>query len=87
MKEILKYEDNSGGLWDTKEQALLEDSRIILRELFDQWIDWEDGDFALEECIADIKKKPYLTNALLHVLDIQQKNGILQVPETKPKNQ
>ena len=70
MKEIVKYEDNGGALWDTKEEAMLADSNLVLREFFSLYC----SHYELDEWIDGAKKDPKIIKALIHVLDINEIN-------------
>ena len=60
MKEIVKYEDNGGALWDTKEEAMLADSNLVLREFFSLYC----SHYELDEWIDGAKKDPNIKNII-----------------------
>ncbi len=69
MKKIIRYQDNNGNEWDTEEEALFSDSKIILEESLNA-CSVDKDDFNISVWIDLTRKDPQVIKALIHVLDI-----------------
>jgi len=67
MKKVIYYKDNNGGHWSTEEDALLSDSKTIVKNCMRGY---SADNFDFEEWINNIKRSPEFINALLHVLEV-----------------